>query len=92
MQGACTGVVGWLDPLGGWTPGPTVLGWLDQGSNCPAGRMDPPWMDGPTADSANADLQYTLCGDGAITPPDRWTPSLLYRNSYQIKHLRDQVR
>ena len=46
------GVGGWLDPLGGWTPGPTILGQLDRGSNCPAGQLDPPWMDGPTAESA----------------------------------------
>ena len=42
-----TGVGGWLDPLGGWTPGPTILGQLDRGSNHPAGQLDPP-LDGWT--------------------------------------------
>ena len=33
-------VGGWLDLLGGWTPGATIVGQLDWGSNCPARRMD----------------------------------------------------
>ena len=51
-----TGVGGWLDPLGAWTPGPNILGQMDRESNCPAGQMDPPppppWMDGPTIENA----------------------------------------
>ena len=43
-----TGVGGWLDPLGGWAPGPSVLGQMDPLCSSVLGWMNSP-LDGWTS-------------------------------------------